>query len=86
MTLGTISSAYRYGLNGTLIQENIERRFEWDHSDRMRVFRTQPANAEPAVHAHYLYDASGQRVKKLVRKQGLVEVTVYIDGLFEHHN
>jgi RHS repeat-associated protein len=37
------------------------------------------------VHAHYLYDAGGQRVKKLVRKQGgLVEVTHYVGG-FEHH-
>ena len=51
----------------------------------MRVFRTQAGNAEPSVHAHYLYDASGQRVKKLVRKQGgQVEVTIYIDGVFEH--
>src|SRR6185295_274558 len=69
-----------------LITENGSRRFEWDHSDRMRVFRTQPDNSEPSVHAHYLYDASGQRVKKLVRKQtGGVEVTIYIDGVFEHH-
>ena len=38
------------------------------------------------MHAHYLYDAAGQRVKKLVRKQGgQVEVTHYIDGAFEHH-
>ena len=38
------------------------------------------------MHAHYLYDATGQRVKKLVRKQGgQVEVTHYIGGLFEHH-
>jgi RHS repeat-associated protein len=39
------------------------------------------------VHAHYFYGAAGQRVKKLVRKQGgNYETTVYIDGLFEHHS
>ena len=38
------------------------------------------------MHAQYLYDARGQRVKKLVRKQGgQVEVTHYIDAVFEHH-
>ena len=52
----------------------------------MKVFRTQTENAEPSVHAHYLYDAAGQRVKKLVRKQGgQVEVMHYVDGVFEHH-
>ena len=31
-----------------------------------------------------MYDASGQRVKKIVRKQGgLYEIRVYIDGIFE---
>src|SRR5262249_13321061 len=62
------------------------RHFDWNHSDQMKSFRTQTAGAEPSVHAHYLYDAAGQRVKKLVRKLGgSVEVTHYIDGLFEHH-
>jgi RHS repeat-associated protein len=72
--------------NGNLIRENTERHFEWDHNDRMKVFRIQVNAVEPSVHAQYLYDTSGQRVKKLVRLQGgAYEVTVYIDGLFEHH-
>ncbi len=78
--------AYAYDLNGNLLRENTERHFEWDHSDRMMVFRIQVDATEPSMHAHYLYDAGGQRVKKLVRRQGgAYEVTVYIDGLFEHH-
>ena len=41
--------------------------------------------AEPSIHVHYLYDAGGRRIKKLVRKQrGARESTVYIDALFEH--
>lgn len=71
---------------GNLTSETTSRHFEWDHSNRMRVYRTQTEGAEPSVYAQYLYDAGGQRVKKLVRKQsGQVEVTIYIDGLFEHH-
>ena len=38
----------------------------------------------PQSTPHYLYDAGGQRVKKLVRNQGgQYDVTVYVDGIFE---
>jgi RHS repeat-associated protein len=75
-----------FDANGNLTQETSSRYFEWDHSDRMLAFRTQVGTAEPSMYAKYLYDASGQRVKKLVRKQGgQVEATVYVDGMFEHH-
>ena len=36
----------------------------------MRVFRVQPGTAEPDALRQYLYDATGQRVKKLVRHTG----------------
>ena len=76
---------YDYDDNGNLIREGTARHFEWDHSDRMKIFRTQPGDSEPSIYAQYLYDASGQRVKKLVRRQGGgVETTVYVDGIFEH--
>jgi RHS repeat-associated protein len=84
LTVGATNFDYLYDANGNLVQETSSRHFEWDHSDRMRVYRTQTTDAEPSVYAHYLYDVGGQRVKKLVRKQGgSVEVTVYVDGLFE---
>jgi RHS repeat-associated protein len=96
LTVGSTVHAYAYDANGNLIQENTERHFEWDYTDRMRVFREQtPAAgslpgedrwAEPSKYAHYLYDAGGQRVIKLVRTQGGdYEVTIYIDGVFEIH-
>jgi RHS repeat-associated protein len=86
MRVGEAVCAYTYDANGNLLRENTMRNFEWDHSDQMRVYRTQIEGDEPSVHAHYLYDAGGQRVKKLVRKHGQYEATVYIDGMFEHHN
>jgi RHS repeat-associated protein len=85
LKVGLNPTAYTYDTNGNMTQESTSRHFEWDYADRMRVYRTQTDASEPSVLAHYLYDAGGQRVKKLVRKQGgQVEVTVYIDGVFEY--
>ena len=81
-----ITRAYNYDANGNLLREATERNFEWDHSNRMRVYRTQTPNAPPSSHTHYLYSAGGQRVKKLVRTASNdYFVTIYIDGIFEHH-
>lgn len=87
MKVGETPYAYKFDDNGNMRSEATSRHFEWNHSDQMKVFRTQTDGAEPSVHAHYLYDAAGQRVKKLVRKQGgQIEVTHYIDAVFEHHH
>ncbi len=85
VTIGDTVYNYNYDTNGNMTGETRSRHFEWDHADRMKAFRVQAGGAEPSIYAHYLYDAGGQRVKKLVRKQGgRVEVTVYVDGLLEH--
>ncbi|MDP2604239.1 MAG: SpvB/TcaC N-terminal domain-containing protein [Deltaproteobacteria bacterium] len=77
---------YAFDANGNMRSETTSRHFEWNHADQMKAFRTQTEGVEPSVHAHYLYDATGQRVKKLLRKQGgEIEVTHYIDATFEHH-
>lgn len=86
MTVGALPYDYTYDPNGNLTAETTSRHFAWNHTDRLVSFATQTAGAEPSVHAHYLYDATGQRVKKLVRRQGgAVEVTHYLDDAFEHH-
>ncbi|GIH06146.1 hypothetical protein Rhe02_42130 [Rhizocola hellebori] len=83
---GKTPFAYTFDASGNLIAETTSRHFSWTHVDRLRAFATQTAGAEPSVHAQYLYDAAGQRVKKLVRRQGgAIEVTHYLDGVFEHH-
>jgi RHS repeat-associated protein len=86
MKVGESTFAYTFDANGNMRSETTSRHFEWNHADQMKAFRTQTEGAEPSAHAHYLYDGAGQRVKKLVRKQGGgIEVTHYIDDVFEHH-
>ncbi len=86
MKVGSNEHKYEFDKNGNLLSEGLSRHFEWNHSDEMKVYRTQTAGAQPSVYAQYLYDASGERVKKFVRKQnGDIEVTHYVDGVFEHH-
>ncbi|HEX6036380.1 SpvB/TcaC N-terminal domain-containing protein [Longimicrobium sp.] len=86
---------HAYDEAGNLVIETGARRLAWDHANRLALFAEQtPAAgsapgddrwAEPSVCALYLYDAAGARVRKLVRRQGGgVEVTTYVDGLFEH--
>lgn len=80
-----VPRSHFFDANGNVTQERRSRQFEWDHSDQLRAFQEQ-SGATPSVVAQYLYDAGGQRVKKLVRKgKHQVEVTVYIDGVFEVH-
>src|SRR5262249_30936097 len=86
MQLGQSVFPYTFDPSGNMRSETTSRHFDWNYANQMKAFATQTEGAEPSVHAQYLYDATGQRVKKLVRKQGgQIEVTHYIDGVFEHH-
>src|SRR5262249_35041688 len=86
MTIGKTAYAYAYDANGNVVTETSSRHFTWNHADRLSAFATQVKEAEPSIAAQYLYDATGQRVKKLVRRQGgAIEVTHYPSGVFEHH-
>lgn len=77
---------YQYDAAGNMIREMTNRHFEWNHSNELKVFRNQAENAAPTCFAHYQYDAGGQRTQKVIWKQGgQVCITIYIDGLFEHH-
>ena len=83
--LGQVGYEYSFDANGNLLSEGTSRRFAWNYNDQLTAFATQTAGGEPSLYAHYLYDAAGQRVKKLIRKQGgRVELAHYIGGVFEH--
>ncbi|MGN9908999.1 SpvB/TcaC N-terminal domain-containing protein [Phytohabitans sp. LJ34] len=86
MTVAGTGYDYTTDANGNVTGETGSRHFEWNHADQLRAFAVRAGGAEPSVHAQYLYDATGRRVKKLVRRQGgAVGVTHYVDDLFEHH-
>jgi RHS repeat-associated protein len=77
---------HRFDACGNLIQENGNRFFAWNHADQMGGFSVRANAAAPAsIEACYLYDASGQRVKKWLRKGASVETSVAIEQLFEQH-
>jgi RHS repeat-associated protein len=76
---------HTYDACGNLLTENTNRHHQWGWNDSLRYFMNKVGMSTPTVWAHYLYDAAGQRVKKVVNKTGgIQEVTVYIDGVFEH--
>jgi RHS repeat-associated protein len=84
LVIGSTSYRYSYDGGGNTTSETTSRLFEWDHANQLATFRIQTPNAEPSVYAEYRYDGSGQRVLKIVRKQGgQTTVTTYVDTLFE---
>lgn len=86
MGSGADSFTYTFDQCGNMTDESTSRHFDWDYGNRMKAYRTQVGNEEPSVYVQYLYDPSGERVKKLTRRQGgIVESAMYIDGVFEHH-
>lgn len=76
---------YTYDNNGNLIQEYSNRHFSFDQSDRLRAFTDVPdGSSAPTIYEQYVYGAGG-RVKKFTWKSATnYDVTVYIDGVFEH--
>jgi RHS repeat-associated protein len=86
VTIGSRNYDYTSDPNGNLTGETSSRHFSWNHADQPRTFSVQTPGAEPSIHAQYLYDSSGVRTKKLVRRQGgTFEVTHYVGVDFEHH-
>lgn len=86
ITVGGNSFPYAYDAAGNVTRESGSRRLHWDFGNRLRAFAEQADNAAPTLQAQYLYDAGGQRAKKLVRTApSRWDVTIYLDGGFEHH-
>jgi RHS repeat-associated protein len=79
-------ATHQFDVNGNTVQENTERFYEWDHSDRMKAFRNQTGTSRPTAYALYLYDSTGARLKKLVwTNVGEWESTTYVTDEFERH-
>ena len=83
-TADSVPQSHFYDDGGNMIKENNERHFEWDHSNRIKVFRNQIDASRPTVYALYLYDAGGRRVKKLIITGAGYRTTNYLGLTFEH--
>ena len=87
MTVGGNTYSYDYDANGNIIQENTERHFGWDYTDKMCTFANRIGTGDPTVFSNYLYDAGGNRVKKFVQNTATGYAwssTTYIDSIFEY--
>ncbi len=86
---GGYTFPFTYDAVGNQLTEVTSRKHYWDHADRLKYFMVQPGSSgsAPSVWAHYFYDSSGTRIKKIVSKlvggNILQEVTVYIEGVLE---
>jgi RHS repeat-associated protein len=76
-----------YDEAGNLLTEGATRSYGWDYANRLVEFTVRNGKGV-SVHARYLYDTDGRRVKKWVRYGGTAtadESRVYVDGLSERH-
>ena len=81
LSVGNFAAAYTYDPCGNMSTEGGTRFFEWDHAGRLSTFRDQAGAALPTVYGQYRYDPSGQRVMKIIRRNGGPdEITLYLDG------
>ncbi|WP_088278264.1 SpvB/TcaC N-terminal domain-containing protein [Ideonella sp. A 288] len=81
-----VTQSHWYDASGNMVREHTERTFEWDHADRMKVFRKHTGTSQPTTFALYLYDAMGMRIKKLVVNGGdAYRTTTFLGASFEHH-
>lgn len=82
--IGMINYAFAYDNCGNQTQETSNRHFEWDVTNQLRSFYVFDGSTV-SQYTHYLYDASGNRVKKLVWKQnGDYKSSTYIGNAFEY--
>lgn len=99
LTSSTVGSAspedYRHDAHGNMLQMPQLQEMQWDFKDQLRLTRRQRVNdddAEGIEHegerTYYVYDASGQRVRKVCEKKaGLIEERIYLGGfeIFRKH-
>jgi RHS repeat-associated protein len=77
--------AHTFDANGNMLTESTSRHFHWNHSDRLLSFRIQAGSGPASLEAVYAYDATGSRVRKVIRRQnGSVTSVTYIGNGFEH--
>jgi len=88
---GIFSARYEYqadsansaGLHGAMTRMPHLRRLEWDYADRLRhTLKEETTNPADEQHTYFVYDGSGQRVRKVYVHGARIEERIYL-GDFE---
>jgi RHS repeat-associated protein len=85
-TVGAITDAYTYDAHGNITSMSHLPLMEWTFKDELRVTQRQVVNGAPGRRTYYVYDAAGQRVRKVTnRANGAREnERIYLGG-FEYY-
>ena len=86
---------YAHDTHGNMLRMPQLAEMQWDYKDQLRLTRRQRVNADDiegdrhhGERTFYVYDASGQRIRKVCEKAlGLVEERIYLGGfeMFRKH-
>ncbi|WP_299926908.1 SpvB/TcaC N-terminal domain-containing protein [uncultured Nocardioides sp.] len=77
-----IVETLRYDDSGNVIESNANARYSWNAHGQLVAFHVASGAHSESLQARYVYDASGRRVKKVLRKMGEVLSTVYPNDSF----
>ena len=91
------AEVYGHDAHGNMLQMPQLQAMQWDYKDQLQMTQRQRVNIEDAdgdahegERAYYVYDASGQRVRKVWEKNGgaLIEERIYLGGfeIFRKHS
>jgi RHS repeat-associated protein len=72
--VGSSTVNYTYNAHGSMASMPHLHKMEWDFAERLAHVK------EGSTDAHYNYDISGERVRKVVKKGGIVETRLYLGG------
>lgn len=67
---GPYSAQYRYDAHGNIIEMPHLSVMEWDFKDQLQATRRQVVHHHPGETTYYVYDSSGQRVRKVTETAG----------------
>ena len=80
---GPYSARYSYDAHGNMTQMPQLSQMQWDYKDQLQQARLGGGST-----AYYTYDASGQRVRKVVVSGSLIKEHIYLGGyeVYREHN
>ena len=81
-TIGAAQESYSYDVHGNMLTMPHLPTMAWDFKDQLQETETRVDNTSPVETTYYIYDASGQRVRKIVgtASGGTTFERIYLGG------